>query len=132
LPAVDKTLSIAQEAGNIKAAAISNGEGRKAFMESLGAFGEYVKHTDGVMSALSAAGSKEAAFAKTLLISIIVVSLLIAVVAATLIAVSISRGLSRAVGLADAVAIGDLSQKIDTTSNDEVGDLIKSLNAMTV
>jgi methyl-accepting chemotaxis protein len=130
--AVDKTLNIAREAGNIKAAAISGGEGRKAFAESLAAFGEYVKHTDGVMSTLSAAGSKEATFAKTLLIGIITASLLIAVVAATWIAVSISRGLGRAVGLADAVAIGDLSQKIDTTSNDEVGDLIKSLNAMTV
>src|SRR5699024_8430474 len=28
-------------------------------------------------------------------------------------------------------AIGDLSQKIDQTSDDEVGDLIRSLNAMT-
>jgi methyl-accepting chemotaxis protein len=37
-----------------------------------------------------------------------------------------------AVGLADAVAIGDLSRKIDSSSNDEIGDLIKSLNTMTV
>ena len=41
------------------------------------------------------------------------------------------EGLSRAVGLADAVAIGDLSQTIDVSSNDEIGDLVKSLNAMT-
>jgi methyl-accepting chemotaxis protein len=63
---------------------------------------------------------------------LILVSLTFAVAAAIWIAVNISRGLNRAVGLADAVAIGDLSQKIDVSSNDEIGDLIKSLNAMTV
>ena len=74
------------------------------------------------------AGSEEAAFAKTLLISIILASLLIAVASATWIALNISRGLSRAVGLADAVAAGDLTQTLKATSNDEVGDLIASLN----
>ncbi|MBJ6899994.1 HAMP domain-containing protein, partial [Vibrio cholerae] len=39
--------------------------------------------------------------------------------------------LPKAVDLADAVAIGDLSQKIEKFSNDEIGDLIKSLNKMT-
>ncbi|HKU04740.1 MAG TPA: methyl-accepting chemotaxis protein, partial [Bradyrhizobium sp.] len=52
--------------------------------------------------------------------------------AALWIAISISRSLSRAVNLADAVAIGDLGQKIDVASDDEIGDLIKSLNKMTV
>lgn len=132
IKAADKTLSIAHEAGNIKAATIASGEGRKAFNEALESFEEYVNFTDKLMADLEAAGSQEAAFAKILLISIILVSLLIAVVSATWIALNISRGLSRAVGLADAVAIGDLSQKIDVSSNDEIGDLVKSLNAMTV
>jgi methyl-accepting chemotaxis protein len=47
------------------------------------------------------------------------------------IAFSISRGLSKAVGLAGAVAIGDLTQTIESRSDDEVGDLIKALNTMT-
>ncbi|MFX4512790.1 HAMP domain-containing protein, partial [Acinetobacter baumannii] len=55
-----------------------------------------------------------------------------AVIAATWIAVNISKALSQAVGLADAVAIGDLSRQIKSSSNDEIGDLTKSLNAMTV
>jgi methyl-accepting chemotaxis protein len=130
--AADKCLAIAHEAGNIKAAAIASGEGRKAFNETLDGFEEYVKYTDKLMSDLSAAGTQEAASAKILLITIILVSLLIAAVSAVWIALNISRGLSRAVGLADAVAIGDLSQKIDVSSNDEISDLIKSLNAMTV
>ncbi|WP_405054232.1 methyl-accepting chemotaxis protein [Telmatospirillum sp.] len=65
------------------------------------------------------------------LISLIVVSLLIAISAGTWLALSISRGLGRAVGLANAVAIGDLTQTVNVTSNDEIKDLVVSLNTMT-
>jgi methyl-accepting chemotaxis protein len=84
------------------------------------------------MGELVTTGSQEAAFAKILLISIVMASLLIAIASAIWISLNISRGLSRAVGLADAVAIGDLSQKIEVSSNDEMGDLVRSLNTMTV
>ena len=130
--AAEKAAGLAIEAGNLKAAAIANGEGRKVFDEALNALEEYVVLNKNQMAGLAKTASAEASFAKTLLISIIIASLLIAVASATWIAINISRGLGRAVGLADAVAIGDLSQTIDASSNDEVGDLIKSLNAMTV
>jgi methyl-accepting chemotaxis protein len=126
--AAEKSANLALEAGNIKAAAIAGGEGRKIFNESLEAVEQYVKLNDRQMADLANEGSKEAAFAKMLLIGIIVGSLLIAVVSATSIAVNVSRGLSRAVGLADAVAAGDLTRTLKATSNDEVGDLIASLN----
>lgn len=130
--AADKVVGVAQEGGNIKAAVISGGDGRSAFDAALAGFGDYAKYAKQRTQEISAEGSEEAAFAKTLLISIILASALIAVVSAAWIALNISRGLGRAVGLADAVAIGDLSQKIDVSSNDEIGDLIKSLNVMTV
>jgi methyl-accepting chemotaxis protein len=130
--AAEKSANLAVEAGNIKAVAIASGEGRKTFNESLDAVEQYVKLNEKQMGDLADEGSKEAGFAKTLLISIILGSLLIAVASATWIALNISRGLSRAVDLADAVALGDLSQKIEVSSNDEVGDLVKSLNSMTV
>jgi methyl-accepting chemotaxis protein len=56
---------------------------------------------------------------------------LIAVSAALWIAISISRGLARAGELAKAVAIGDLSQEVKVKSNDEIKDLVDSLNDMT-
>lgn len=130
--ATEKAAHLAVEAGNLKAAAIASGEGHKVFTDALAALEEYVNRNKKQTADVAHAASEEAAFAKTLLISIIVVSLLIAIGSATWIAISISRGLSRAVGLADAVAVGDLSQSIDALSDDEVGDLIKSLNAMTV
>ncbi|MDB5876411.1 MAG: methyl-accepting chemotaxis sensory transducer, partial [Ramlibacter sp.] len=128
----EKALTTVREGGSLKALAIVNGEARKAFNEALAGFEEYIKFSNGRMNELAAAGTEEAAFAKILLISIIIASLLIAVGSALWIALNISRGLGRAVDLANAVAIGDLSQKIDVSSNDEIGDLVKSLNGMTV
>jgi methyl-accepting chemotaxis protein len=59
------------------------------------------------------------------------IALLIAVGTAIWMALSISRGLGRAVGLAEAVAIGDLSQQVHANSDDEIKDLIDALNRMT-
>ena len=58
-------------------------------------------------------------------------ALLIGVVSGVLLSLSISRGLRRAVSLADAVACGDLNQNVTATSNDEIKDLIDALNRMT-
>ncbi|MBB4052798.1 methyl-accepting chemotaxis protein [Devosia subaequoris] len=66
-----------------------------------------------------------------LLIGLLAGSALIALIAATWIVVSISRALSSAVRLADEVAGGNLSATAEVKSDDEVGDLIKALNAMT-
>ncbi|UPJ60253.1 methyl-accepting chemotaxis protein [Bradyrhizobium sp. 192] len=128
---VDNVTRLALEAGNMKAAAVAGGEGRKAFNEALEAIEQYVQRNEKQMAEVAEEGAKNAAFAKMLLISMICIALLIAVASATWIALNISRGLARAVGLANAVAVGDLSQNIDVSSNDEVGDLVKSLNAMT-
>jgi len=128
---VENVARLALEAGNIKAAAIAGGEGRKAFNEALEAVEQYVQRNEKQMAEVAEEGAKDAAFAKILLISMICAALLIAIASATWIALNISRGLARAVGLANAVAVGDLSQKIAVSSNDEVGDLVTSLNAMT-
>ncbi len=130
--ASDKALTVVREGGSLKAIAIVNGEGRKAFNDTLAAFEEYIKFSNARMTELVASGSEEAAFAKQLMIGLIIASLLIAVASALWIAINISRGLGRAVGLANAVAVGDLSQKIEVSSNDEISDLVKALNDMTV
>ena len=83
------------------------------------------------MADAAAQAAQDASEAELILTATVLASLLIAIGAALWISLGISRGLSRAVGLADAVAIGDLSHKIEISSNDEVGDLVKSLNAMT-
>jgi methyl-accepting chemotaxis protein len=66
-----------------------------------------------------------------LLIGLLVGSALIALVAATWIVMTISRALSSAGRLADEVAGGNLSATAEVKGDDEVTDLIKTLNAMT-
>jgi methyl-accepting chemotaxis protein len=114
-----------------KAAEHSMNEGRKAVAEAEEAANDYVTYVKKAMAEQVEQAKQDGSRAQILLLAVVLVSLAIAVAAATWIALNISRGLGRAVGLADAVAIGDLSHKIDVSSNDEVGDLVKSLNAMT-
>ncbi|TAI60302.1 methyl-accepting chemotaxis protein [Bradyrhizobium sp. Leo170] len=110
----------------------SMNDGRKVVADALEAANAYISLVKSAMAEQAEQARQDGARAEMLLVILVIASLVFAVVAATWIALNISRGLSRAVNLADAVAIGDLSQKIDVASNDEIGDLVKSLNAMTV
>ncbi len=68
--------------------------------------------------------------ARELLLAAVATVLLIGAAAGIWMSLSISRGLNRAVTLANAVAGGDLNQKGETQSNDEIKDLITALNSM--
>ncbi|WFU79667.1 methyl-accepting chemotaxis protein [Bradyrhizobium sp. CIAT3101] len=127
----DETVKLAKT-DKPKALDRSMHDGRKVVADALEAADGYIKNVKKNMAEQAEQSKQDGARAEMLLISLVIASLLIAVVAATWIALNISRALAQAVGLADAVAIGDLSQKIESSSNDEIGDLIKSLNAMTV
>ncbi|MFZ5737339.1 MAG: methyl-accepting chemotaxis protein [Pseudomonadota bacterium] len=126
----DQALRLAKS-DKAKAAELSSTEVRKEVVEAMSDLDEYITYVRKTMSDRSEQAKEDGARAQIMLIGLVIASLVIALIAAIWIALNISRGLSRAVGLADAVAIGDLSQKIDVSSDDEIGDLVKSLNAMT-
>ncbi|RXH29001.1 MULTISPECIES: methyl-accepting chemotaxis protein [Bradyrhizobium] len=126
----DQTLKLIKQ-DKAKAAERSMTDGVKASTPALEAASAYINFVKKQMTEESEAARIEGSRAEIVLMSLVLASLLIAVAAATWIALNISRALSRAVDLADAVAIGNLSRKIDVVSNDELGDLIKSLNTMT-
>ncbi|WP_367948192.1 methyl-accepting chemotaxis protein [Devosia sp. WQ 349K1] len=69
---------------------------------------------------------------RNFLFGLMAISALVALIAAIFITTTITRSLGRAVKLAEAVAGGDLNAKVEVKTNDEVGDLIKALNSMTV
>jgi methyl-accepting chemotaxis protein len=127
----DQTIKLAK-LDKAKATEHSMAEGRKATAEAENAASDYVAHVKKLMADRAEQAKEDGSRAQFMLLALVIASLLIAIAAATWIALNISRGLSRAVGLADAVAIGDLSKKIEVSSNDEIGDLVKSLNSMTV
>ena len=59
------------------------------------------------------------------------VALVLAVGAAAWIAMGISTGLNKIKSVAQAVAIGDLNQNIEIKTNDEIKDLVDTINVMT-
>jgi methyl-accepting chemotaxis protein len=61
----------------------------------------------------------------------IVVSLALAFYVGMVTARGVSSGLGKAVGLANAVAVGDLSQTLKVETEDEIGTLVQALNDMT-
>jgi len=125
----EETIRIAKT-DKVKAAERSTNEGRKVVNEALESMGAYVENTKKQMAEQAAVSKEEGHQAQFLLMTLLGISLMVAIAAALWISISISRSLGRAVGLAGAVADGDLSQSIPSASNDEIGDLTKSLNIM--
>jgi methyl-accepting chemotaxis protein len=123
-----RALDIAKDGGVIRATQLSKTDGRKALVEALAAYDAYGDYIEKRMNELGAQGTNTAAFAKTLVVAIVLASLLIAIAAAFWIALNISRGVAGAVAIANAVAAGDLTQTAKVQSNDEVGDLVTALN----
>ncbi len=126
----DETIRLART-DKARATERSMNEGRKLVADALEAMSGYVENTKKQLTEQAVHSQDEGHRAQFMLMTLIGVSLMIAIGAALWISISISRALGGAVGLANAVAIGDLSQTVEVKSNDEVGDLVKSLNAMT-
>ncbi|MEI1249157.1 HAMP domain-containing methyl-accepting chemotaxis protein [Rhizobium aouanii] len=59
------------------------------------------------------------------------IAVLVALAAALWITLGINNGLRKITTVANAVAIGDLSQSVDVRTNDEIKDLINTVNSMT-
>ncbi|MGW8191360.1 methyl-accepting chemotaxis protein [Sphingomonas hankookensis] len=60
-----------------------------------------------------------------------IIAFVIAVLGAVWISLTVSRGLKRITVALDAVAIGDLDNEVTVTSNDEIKDLVDTVNRMT-
>ena len=99
----DQTIKFAK-LDKAKAIELSMNEGRKAVTEANEAAQSYVVHVRKAMDERAEQAKQEGGRAQLLLLTLVIASLIIAVISATWIALNISRGLSRAVGLADAVA----------------------------
>ncbi len=68
---------------------------------------------------------------RTMLIIVAAIATLIAVAGAIWISLLVSNGLKRVRVALDAVAIGDLDQEVTVNSNDEIKDLVNTVNGMT-
>ena len=124
------TSEIAREGGHIKAALLSEMEGKSARNETMAALGEYVDLVKKVMADSAAQAAQDAKEAEFILIATMFASLLIAIGAAAWVSLAISRGLGKAVSFAGAVAAGDLTQMIELNGDDELCDVVNALRDM--
>ncbi len=131
LAAVMRTVTIAAEAADIKATAMSSGAGLQAAQGLSALLHDFGVVADKAAEKAAADAAQRAASARSVLLAIIAATLLTAFGAAAWIAIGLTRGLNGAVGLANAVARGDLSQTYKHSSNDEVADLVAAFNQMT-
>jgi methyl-accepting chemotaxis protein len=79
----------------------------------------------------SAEGDAAYADARNLFIALLVIAVVAGIAAAIWISLTISRGLKNVSVAIDAVAIGDLDKDVVVTSNDEIKDLVDTVNRMT-
>lgn len=132
LAEVDGARKAALENGVYKATTLADGAGATALRSTREAINKVLELNKEQMQQASKGADDLYVFSRNLLIGLLVGMTLIAVVAATWIVLSISRALASALGLANAVAAGDLNATATVKSNDEIKDLIDALNTMVV
>jgi methyl-accepting chemotaxis protein len=116
---------------NKPAIALSLGALKVASSQCIQETGDLVDLAQGQMKAQQTQNDKTYVTTRDILIGVAVASLLIAAVAAFWLALSITRGLSKISSLAEAVSIGDLNKTVEVRSNDEIKDLVDTVNVMT-
>jgi methyl-accepting chemotaxis protein len=113
------------------ATAVSLGEGRQIVSEVAAQVQGLVELQKGQLTADAARANAEFDRTRALLIGLSILSLLLAGAAAVYISMSIGRGLNKIAGLARAVSLGDLDQSVTVGTNDEIKDLVDTVNTMT-
>ncbi|RFB90117.1 chemotaxis protein [Rhizobium leguminosarum bv. trifolii] len=127
----NKVASIQEGGDRAAAAALSSGEVRAVVTELEDVFETLVTLQQKAMTQADNDTDILYSSTKNMLIGIAIGASLIAFAAALWIALGVNTGLRRIMGVASAVAIGDLNQKVEIKSNDEIKDLVNMINIMT-
>ncbi|TCR91627.1 methyl-accepting chemotaxis protein [Rhizobium sp. BK376] len=127
----DRVVGLMKAGNAAEAAGLSNKDGRQITDELDKLIDSAIDSSKGKMK--DADDSTDVLYANTRLLMIITaaVASLIAFGAALWIALGISRGLNKIKMVANAVAIGDLEQNVEIKTNDEIKDLVDTINVMT-
>ena len=130
--AVDDQIRALAKAGDAAGAlALAKGEGRKILAVSEETIGERVEAQRQNMAKEDKETDELYAQTSSLLIGVSTAAGVMALMAAVWIAMTITTGLRKIKNIADAVSIGDLNQKVEVKTNDEIKDLVDTINVMT-
>ena len=127
---VEAARKAALENGIYKATELADGAGREALNAARETINKVIALNNEQMQQAARGADDLYTFSRNLLIGLLIGMTIIAAAAATWIVLNISRAISSALGLANAVAAGDLNATASVKSNDEIKDLIDSLNMM--
>ncbi|MBY4590826.1 MULTISPECIES: methyl-accepting chemotaxis protein [Rhizobium] len=127
----NKVASIQESGDRAGAVALSSGEVRALVAEMEEVFGRLVGLQQKAMAQADNDTDVLYSSTKNMLIGLAIGASVIAFAAALWIAFGINSGLRKIIDVAGAVAIGDLNQKVEIKSNDEIKDLVKMINTMT-
>ncbi|MCJ2064945.1 methyl-accepting chemotaxis protein [Methylobacterium sp. J-088] len=128
--AADKTLATVETGASVQAAALASGEYSTASIETAQALDALIGYQEVRRIAAVEQANAASREGQAILLGTVAGAFLIGLGIAGWLAVSIARGLARAVSLAEAVAVGDLDQTITVTADDEIGDLMAAMNRM--
>ncbi|MDB5461449.1 MAG: methyl-accepting chemotaxis sensory transducer [Caulobacteraceae bacterium] len=127
----DRLRELAMNNEDAAAKALSNGEGRQAYTEASRLLDDLVQVERADAQAASEKVDSDDIRTRNALLGLAGVSLLVALGAAVWISLTVSRGLGKIAEMAQAVSIGDLNHHVATTANDEIKDVIDTVNVMT-
>lgn len=125
----DRALLIAEN-DPLRAFRLVSGDGQALWQEMEDSLDAILRNNRASMAAADANATQLYETARTLLIVLALGAAALGTMGAVWITVTISRGMSRGIALARRVADGDLSETAPLRGNDEVTDLIRTLNGM--
>jgi methyl-accepting chemotaxis protein len=130
-PLDDKIRQLARNDENEASAALSLGEGRAVNDRISRQTDELVAMAQADMSQVDDQTNELYANARMMVFTVAGLALLLAAAGAVWVSMIVSRGLKNIASVVSAVAIGDLDQDVVVTSNDEIKDLVDTVNGMT-
>jgi methyl-accepting chemotaxis protein len=130
-PLDSKLRVLALASQNAPAIALSLGDLKTATQSATKLTEDVVGLTEQQMKADQDAATAMYGMTRNILVTVVVIAVLIAALAAVWMALSISQGLRKIGELADAVALGDLNKTVELKTNDEIKDLVNTVNRMT-
>ena len=125
-------LPLSQANETDQAVAVLNGDALKTFTAFTKSATDWRAYNNGLADAGMAQARSGLDFARTLMLGLIVVGMLLAVGLGFFLARGISKGVRAAARAAAGIAQGDLDQLVEITSQDEIGDLGRSFKEMIV
>ncbi|MBD8677673.1 methyl-accepting chemotaxis protein [Sphingomonas sp. CFBP 13720] len=128
----ERVVALGEQNKNAEGVALSTGEARDKVMMLSATIEKLITFSQEQMAIASAEATETYDMARTLLLVVAGIAMLLAVAGATWVSRVVSGGLRRVGAAIDAVSIGDLDNQVMVTSNDEIKDLVDTVNRMTV